>query len=602
MMRVRPFYLRICMSSHRSHRSTVCCLALWLLAAAAFGFAGVFRSIQDQYKKEYENKAMILKIPVYAEKQLIQISGQSFRIEPGAGSPRFKVGDQLRILLVDFASDEIRFRLGGIAMPGTAEIGFKFDADLQQDFPNRDVFDRALQATLTEGLKYSEIDEAKRTYLEGQFERSVREMAGSASMSPESVLKGIAPFVPAYQDAQRDIENLKNRMQDVTGQLAQAQSEKRKLEAESKAQQAEIARLKAAHAALQEKIDSSAAQVSRLGEELRDARGTAQGYQKELASIQRSLNLKVDAGRDLTQQIADLGQALRRLQKENDALGQRAGSLQTGLDAQKAVNERLLSENEELKAANRKMKITIDAITSKGDSLARQYLNLKSEKEKLDDFSQSVRFVSARVTEERTEAGMHIGKAAIYLRSVPIGSLNWSIPTHLSHNQSKSAEAAFSAESIDSVRLTPEERQVLRTFGERLKIRLDLASRAATMTVTTAKDPPVHEIGVRDGSLWQWSVLNQGIQDSRLVLTARLINRNAQEIPVFQKEHPVMASNAIRQVRNYLQPVPLVLGIILGFLLFGIVGIFRRHKTPKAPILPSAPPSAPHAPIGKKKL
>jgi hypothetical protein len=72
---------------------------------------------------------------------------------------------------------------------------------------------------------------------------------------------------------------------------------------------------------------------------------------------------------------------------------------------------------------------------------------------------------------------------------------------------------------------------------------------------------------------------------------------------MFQQDHLLVTSNAVRQIRNYLQPIPLVTGIILGFLLFGIVGIFRRHKA-KKPTTPlsranSVPPST-H--ISKKQL
>lgn len=591
------------MSLNGDYRFRIFCVMLLLLLGAIPGVAGVSRAIQEQYKRDYENKAMLLKIPIYSERQFIYISGQSIRVDQGSGSPRFKVGDQLRVLLVDFAGDEIKFRLGGIAAPGIVEIGFKFDTNLQESFPNRDVFEKALRSTLTEGLKYTEIEDAKRGFIEDQFDRSVREIAGSASISRDAVLKSIAPQVPAYQDAQRDIEALKDRVQDISGQLSQAQSENRKLESESKMQQAELARLKSANAALQEKIDSSTTQVSKLGDELRNAKGTAQDYQKELASIQRSLNLKVDAGRDLSTQIADLSQALRKLQKDNGTLVQQIGSLRTNLDTQQAANARLVGDNEDLKASNRKMQSTIETLTSKEDSLATQYLNLKNEKEKLDDFSQSVGSLRTRIAEEKTEGGIYYGKAYVYLRNVLLGSLDWSIPAYLNRGQSGSAEASFSAESIDYVRMTPEERHILRSLGDRLRMRLDLASGSSSMNVTLGDGKPLREIGERDRSTWQWSVNNQGTQDSQLLLTARLINRNSNEIRLLQQEHSLAASNAVRQVRSYLKPIPMAVGVVMGFLLFGIVGIFRRHKTRNVlPNKPSAGLSKPPPSAGPKQL
>jgi predicted nuclease with TOPRIM domain len=578
------------MHSNREFRFRILCLTLLLLSGALSGFAGVSRSIQEQYKRDYENKAMFLKIPIYSEKQTIYINDQGFRVEQGIGAPRYKVGDQVRVLLVDFAGDEIKLRMSGISVAGMVEIYFRFDADLQESFPNKGVFNKALQATLTEGLKYTDIDEAKRSFVEEQFERSVQEISTSASIGRESVLKNIAPLVPAYQDARHENENLKNRVQDISTQLSQSQSENRKLESESKTQQAELSRLKSANAALQEKIDNSTSQISRLGDELRDVKGNAQGYQRELASIQRSLNIKVDSARDLAAQISDLGQAMKKMQKDSDALAGQIVTLRTNLDAQLAANARLVGDNEELKANNQQMKSTIATLTSNKDSLATQYLKLTREKEKLDNFSKSIAALRSRIEEEKTEDGFHYGRANVYVKNVLLGSLSWSIPISLNHNESKSCEVAFSAESIDSIRISPEERFLLRSLGDRLKIRVDLASDSATMSVTPGEGQPSREIGERDRSSWRWSIKNQGTQDTQFLITARLINKDSNEIPMLQQENTVTASNAVRQVRSYLQPIPLIAGVVLGFLLFGIVGIFRRPA--KGKMAQKRPPSA----------
>ena len=591
------------MSGNHKYLLRIFCYFFLSLSAAVSCFAGVSRDIQDQYRQEYVNKAMFLKIPVYAAKQFIYISGQNIRFERGFGSPLYKLGDQLRILGIDFSGEEIKFKMGEIASSTTIELCYQFDQSLLEDFPNRDVFDRAIHATLTEGLKYQDLEDAKKKYIEEQFEISVREIAGSASVKRDSVLKNIAPLVPAYQEAQQEIDTLKNRVQNVSGQLSQAQSINRTLESESRTQQAEITRLKSANAVLQEKINDSTSQISRLGTELRDAKGTAQGYQRELASIQRSLNLKVNTGGDLSAQIAELGQAMRKLQKDNEAQLQQINSLQTDLDAQKKIHAQIIGDNEELKSSNKKMQSTISTLTSKEGSLQRKYLNLKNEKEKLDDFAQSLKLLHTRVVDEKVEDGIYSVKASVYLGNTLLGSLDWSVPNYLNYGQSKSAEAVFSAESIDTVRMTKEERHILRSLDENLKMRLELVSGSSGMTVTAEEKDPIHEIGERDRAAWQWSIFNQGTQDSRLVLNAYLINKNKNEIALLHQEHSVAASNAVRRLRSYLQPIPLIAGIVIGFLLFGIVGIFRRPKPPK-----HAPPKAPEGSpehssfVQKKKL
>jgi predicted nuclease with TOPRIM domain len=580
-------------------RCRILVLMILMISIACIVFGGVSGQIQEQYRKEYQNKAIFLKIPVYSEKQLVYINDQKIRAEQGPGTPRYKVGDQLRILTIDFAGDDIKFRMGAISSTGIVEIIFKFDSNLQESFPNKEVFDRALQSTFTEGLKYTDIEDAKRSFVEQEFDRSVRDIAAAASINREIVLKNIAPQVPAYQDAQRDIENLKNTLQDIKGQLTQAIAENRKLDSTVKTEQTELSRLKNANAALQEKIDNSALQVSRLGEDLRDAKGTTQGYQQGIANIQRSLNIKVEPNRDLAMQIADLGQAIRKLQKDNESLTSQIASIRMNLDAQQAANGRLVSENEELKSSNTQMQTTIKTLSSNEDSLAKKYLDLENGKKKIDDFAQVVRALRTQIVEETNEAGERSAKVNIYLKTALLGSLGLNLPANISPGESKSCEIGFTAESIDYVRLTPEERHMLHTLGDRLKMKIDLASDSATMEVTPEKKDSLREVGERERATWIWKIGNHGSRDARLLISARLINKNSEELSFLQREDTVLASNIVRQVRSYLQPIPLAVGAVIGFMIFGIVGIFRR---PKRPIHMNNNPTEPPAYPGRKEL
>jgi hypothetical protein len=314
-------------------------LSLLLVGSACLVpcLAGVSRVIQDRYRKEYENKALFLKVPILSERAVVYINGRNIRAEQPGGQARFKVGDQLRVLGIDFGGDEIRFKLGQVASGvAVTEVVFKFDSALVENFPNSDAFEKAVQATFTEGLKYTDLEDAKRGYVEEQFDRNVREIAETAGTNRDTVLKAIAPRVPAYQDALRDIENLKNRNQELTAQVAQAQSDNRKVEAELRSQVTELNRVRRENSALQDKIDTSTAQMTRLSDEIRSFRGLAQGYQKELANVQRSLNIRVDANRDLASQISDIGQVMQKFQKDNAALENQNGSLKQSLEIGRA--------------------------------------------------------------------------------------------------------------------------------------------------------------------------------------------------------------------------------------------------------------------------
>ncbi len=560
-------------------------LALTCLGPA-LGLAGVSRAIQERYRQAYENKAFFLKIPIVADKHYIFIGSGGARPSQAfvAGATRFKVGDQVRLVGMDFGGDEIKIKISAISGPGNAELIFKFDTNLLDNFPNSAAFDASLEDTFTEGLRYADLEESKRAYAEEQFERAVREIAATSGTTREAVLKHIAPRLPAYQDAARDLDNQRKRSQELSSQVSQAQSENRRLDGELRAQQSEVARLRTANTSLQERIDGMNSQLARVRDDLRNSQGETQGYQRELSNLQRSLKLRVDTNRDLGEQIAELGQAMQKLQRGNVELESQNSALKSGLEKQQAVNAKLSGEIDDLKASARKMKETIDTLTSKEDSLARQYIRLKQTKENLENIVLAVDALDIRQVEDRSERGERRGKAEVFLAEILIGSFNWRLPERLAANEARNAEASFAAESIDYVKVTAPARAILQSLGERLKVQLKMVSRSADLQIEPEQASAIQEIGERDTAVWRWQVVNRGAgADARLALDAGFLNKNSDLIPLFRQETAVQSSNIVRQVRGFLQPIPLAVGVLLGFLLFGVVGIFRRGKQARRP-------------------
>jgi len=582
--------LGVYMQSYLKFRSGFLFFILWTLASVFPAIAGVSQNIQDQYKSDFKDKVMFLKIPVYTERQVVNIKGRTYQAVSGSGAPLHKVGDKLRILQVNFSGNEIKFQLGAIASESETEIIFKFDADLLESFPNRETFDRALQSTFTEGLKYKDIEDAKINFLKEEFDRSVGQIAYTTSLERQFVLEQIGPLIPDYRETQSERDTLRSQVQDISAQLTQTQADNRKLESEVGEQTAELSRIKGTNSSLQEKINSSGVQASRLDQELRDAKRKIQNFERQIADIQSTLNVEADSKRDLT--------------RNNEELTDRISALQKDLEDQKTSNVKLTDEIGDKNKKIRNLNGTINSLTSNKDSLGRQYVQLKEEKEQLDDFALTVEALQARIVEEKIEGGRFHGKANIYLNDVQLGSLNWSIPSYLNHNEGGTGEATFSAESIDYVQTTPEVRHLLQTLGEKLRIRLDLVALSETMTMNSDNAAEPQELGEREDFTWNWQITNNGTQDVSFLLSAHLINSDSREISLFRKEHMIASSNPIRRIRSLLQPVPLGIGAILGFLLFGIVGIFKRPpKSRKAP--PKATSSGPAEPkhyVGEKKL
>jgi myosin heavy subunit len=506
---------------------------------------------------------------------------------------------------LDFGGDEIKFKVSPIANPPPTpmEIIFKFDAPLEDAFPNSDVFENALRATFTEGLKYQDIEEAKRTYHEDQFERIVRDVAATTGTTREAVLKNIAPRLPAYQDALRDIETLKNRSSELSSQLSQVQSDNRKLENELRAQHAEATRLRNANAGLQEKIDSSSKELARIGDELGSARRVMDAYQKGIANLQRSSNLKVDTSKDITTQIADVIQTMRKFQKDNEALSAQITSFRADLQELQSVKAQLTGELEDARTTNRKLRDTIGTLTSKEDSLARQYIQLKNVKENLENVTLAIHNLNSRTVEDKSDAGIRSEKISVFLRNIPIGTLEYRVPEYLSANKEAVADARFSTESIDYVRVTPEERHILRSLGDKLKMQVTLSSPVESMQVSPETTELQQEVGERDYAAWRWKIANHGTRDARVRLELKLVNRNADDIQLLSRERLIQSSSMVRQVRSQLQPIPLAIGTLIGFLLFGIVGIFRRARPhdrgPKRPAH-AGTESTPY--VGQKRL
>ena len=590
---------------NRFMRVTAILALLAVSGATQFAFAGVSRAIQDRYRRSYEGKALFLRTPVFAERKYVDLSGGSFRFEPDpTGTARFKVGEQVRITGIDFGGEEIRFRISAIAGVNIAEVIFRFDSPLREDFPNSDVFDRALQATFTEGLKYADIEDAKKGYIDDAFERYIRETMTLTSSSREAVMKSAAAHLPAYQDALRDIDALKGRNQDLSTQLSQAQAENRKMETDLKSQQAEITRLRGTNSALQEKIDSSASQLLRLGDEVRTARGTAQGYQRELSNLQQSLNIRVNTARDLGSQIGELSQAVRKIQRENASLTTQNSSLSANVATLETTRNRLTKQVEDLGASSRQKDDLIASLTSKEDSLGRQFLQMKQAKENLENVVRAVGSLTTKIEEEKVQGGIETTRISIYLKDILLGSFVCALPERMSPNEEKPAEAVFSTESIDYVRVSPEERQLLRSLGDRLRVQAQLSSSSPTMSIRPEGEKAVQEVGERDRVSWRWKVANQGTADAPLTLAVALMNRNSDPIPLLRREQLVSSASIVRQVRESLQPVPLAVGAIIGFVVFGIAGVFRRFRDPKASrrrgASPGPPESTPHS--GTKRL
>lgn len=220
-------------------------------------FAGMDRVLQEKYRRRFENKALFLRIPIRAEKHVIYVGERGLDAERRPGNLfRFKVGDQVRVYNISFGGEEIKFKIGSLDATKQSDVIFKFPTSLQESFPEQ-VFDLTLANTFTEGLSYTDIDEAKQKFLGDQFDKMVSDLAATSNTSREFVMQALVEKVPAFASGKRELRNLEAKNGELQQQLGQLNSRIRNLELEQKQLHAENTRLRSQAEAIRSELNSS---------------------------------------------------------------------------------------------------------------------------------------------------------------------------------------------------------------------------------------------------------------------------------------------------------------------------------------------------------
>lgn len=540
---------------------------------ANLAFAGVDKATQERYKQRYENKALFLKIPVRGEKQIVFVGAGAARTDTQAGEiVRFKVGDQVRVLNVSFGGDEIRFKIGPIDLGRSSELVFKFSGPLQEGFAEAD-FNAALNNTFTEGLSYTDIDRAKQKYLQDQFDRIISELAATSNTSRDFVLRAVTERLPAYVSARRDVQNVEQRNSELQSQLGQLNARLKRVESEQKQLQSENDKLN-------NLIDAIRSELG-VSEGTGDPSVGIRRLKQQLADVKKALNLKVESSKDLGRQIQELSSVSRRLQQDKATVDAELKQLKDNYEKSQDEVKKLTRENTDLKSEAEKLSRDLKALNLKGDSLSKNYLQLQKEKDKLQDSLAAFRALRAENLQERVEDGYVKRVTEVRLNSTPIGSIESTVPAEIKPGDRKNVKVTYTAESIDYLKLSDADRKIMNSIGERLKIGQVISNVAEGVEVKpVGSSDNVKEVRERSSGSWEWEVVNQTSHDPGFVLQTYLLNKDNQEIPLLSYRVQARSPDLAKKIAGYLQPIPVIFGALCGFILFGIVGAFRRAARP----------------------
>jgi hypothetical protein len=560
-------------------------------------FAGVNRLIQQEYRSKYENQAIFLGVPIHGNRQLVTVTDAGLRLGQAVEPMRFKVGEQVRILELSFGGEEIRFKLGSIDATRQGELEFRFTASLDDGFTARANFDLALKQAFASTASYTEIDRSKRDFIKRQMDTLVGELAVSTSANREFVLDTLADGLPAYRQAVEENSALQKRNQDLSGRLNAEQAKSKQLEARTIEQSSELNKLKSMTQSMKTDLDATVSQSTSAGRELQQLRQQSTEIAAFAKRMQRGLGVEAEASKPLSRQVEDLMVASLKTKGERDEMDKR---IKTGEGELDKVRKDLLAQqknNEELKKQNTQLQDNEKLLASRGDQLGRRYLALQRDKGQMEIFLRAVQSLQARQISETLLDHRVKRTMELRLRETTLGTLEIDFPEILRPGEQETVRAKFTAASIDKVKLSEDEKKLVTVLSSPLNMANAIQSPLDDLTLSDSA-PLAKSVTERSSADWSWTIACSKVGPTNALLVTSILGPYKEATPVLQTRLQFESRNLARDLGRFLEPIPLVLGIVFGFILMGIITALRR-KPGRRPTQDSRPKphDSPHTPI-----
>ena len=538
-------------------------MSLWLNA-------GVRREIENWYVHNYENKALFLKIPIRGRRQIVHVSETRPTLDPGsAASPLlFKVGDQVRITDVNFRNDSVRFKIASLETNGQGEIAFQFPRQLEQDFPQRGNFDVALEATLTEGLSYTDIDSAKEEFITSQFDQFVQQLARSNNTSDDFVMKTLGEKIPAYRLATSKLEEVEQELLEETEALQQIQSDLAPLKAELDQTRIQLSTLRAERDGFETKVKSAERQTDEFRKSTRE-------YEQQVESLVKNLNLKTSSATSLSARVKILNESITTFQQERIRRARELQDATTQLTEHQEKSQTLSKELQKTQKDRDKVWQDLRLLTSNRKSLEARYLAIQRENEKFQDASLLANSLYLKRRVEPREEGL-FQLADLYLLSQPIATLEIQIPPYAGTVH----PVRFEVKSPEIVKFTEEERKIYEVLGETLKIQTSWQTRSDNLKIVLLDKEPLQTVGPREKIEWQWMFQGDISQPEQVSLVTHLISPDGTEIFLGSQDFTVSPGQMFARLRHSFSLISLLAGVVLALAALGLVFTFRKKSKP----------------------
>ena len=555
-------------------------MAVGVVAVAAFSFVfpRVGREIRDEYVQRFENKAVFLKVPVRGLQQVVHVLDSGAKLDRGnLNQPvSFKVGDQVRIIDVNFRDKMVRFRFSSVDTTREGSLEFRFPTATQQTFPQRENFEKSLASSLTEGLSYKELESAKGEFIRGQVKTLVREFATTTNTPDEVVLRTIVEDSPQYQALEREFSQTRQKNQTLDRDVSRLGRTSREQRARIADMTVELDRLRTQVRELERDQNLAARTRQSLEGQLKDA-------QVKMSELLGSLNLKAASNTELDNRMQSLSAGIESARRKRVQLSEELAQARADLNEREQANSTLTVDLKKVRDRNRRLSSELRSLTSNKDSIQSQFLQAKRQSDALEMASR----LSAGLRLERSFQeleGRPLEIADLYLLSKRVGRFEIETPDH----PGQICRIKFLMESPDRVEFQEEERVLFDSLGERFKIEPSWSFAGDRLRAVLMEGEAAREAKPREAVEWTWILEGEISEPERAQLRILFLNSDDQKISLDPHEFYLTPPGLMSYLIRSFSPVSLGSGIFLGLVFAGVAGLFRRRSSSKS-FKPSKP-------------
>ena len=548
-------------------------MAVGVVAVAAFSsvFPRVGREIRDEYVQRFENKAVFLKVPVRGLQQVVHVLDSGAKLDRGnLNQPvSFKVGDQVRIIDVNFRDKTVRFRFSSVGTTREGSLEFRFPAATQQTFPQRENFEKSLASSLTEGLSYKELESAKGEFIRGQVKTLVREFATTTNTPDEVVLRTIVEDSPQYQALDREFSQIQKQNQVLDRDVSRLGRASREQRAQIADMTVELDRLRTQVRELERDKNLASRTRQSLEGQLKDA-------QVKMNELLGSLNLKSASNAELDNRMQSLSAGIESARRAREELSEELAQARADLNEREQANSKLTTDLKKVRDRNRRLSSELRSLTSNKDSIQSQFLQAKRQSDALEMASR----LSAGLRLERSfqeREGRPLEIADLYLLSKRVGRLEIETPEH----PGEICRMKFLLESPDRVEFQDEERVLFDSLGERFKIEPVWSFAGGRLRAVLVEGEAAREATPREAVEWRWILEGAISEPERAQLRFQLVNSDDQKISLDPHEFYLTPPGLISYLIRSFSPVSLGAGVFVGLVFAGVAGLFRRRSRSK---------------------